>query len=162
MLSQKNIKVATAEHGMEALNIIKEVGIGHFDFIFMDNTMPVMVCMPNPPWSIPSHSFSQTGIECTRRLREMGYYNILIGLTGNTFDEELSEFLSAGADLVLSKPLKHGLFDSLLGLFHRDGVRSRFSINQCLRLDDSPEVDSSKRIFWAPRCIASCDIEYVD
>ena len=45
------------------------------DVIFMDNTMPVM-----------------TGIEATKKLRKIGYENMIIGLTGNRFAHILCQF----------------------------------------------------------------------
>jgi len=87
LLSKRNINITTAEDGEIAVSIVKQHG-SKFDFIFMDNMMPNI-----------------NGIEATRAIRELGYDKVILGLTGNTLDEELVEFEQAGADHVLKKPL---------------------------------------------------------
>lgn len=49
------------------------------DIIFMDNTMPRM-----------------TGIVATKKIRDLGYTFPIIGVTGNSFDEDCNEFMDAG------------------------------------------------------------------
>ena len=66
----------------------------------------------------------KTGIEATKAIREMGYRNLIIGVTGNSMLEELQEFSHSGADLVLVKPLLGRTVDRLIDLFIRLGVRS--------------------------------------
>jgi CheY-like chemotaxis protein len=56
-----------------------------FDVILMDNNMPQM-----------------SGIEATHELRKAGFTGPIIGLTGDSDD---GEFLRAGADCVLIKPV---------------------------------------------------------
>jgi len=38
-------------------------------------------------------------------IRKLGYKGIIIGVTGSCYQEHLDEFLEAGADSVLQKPL---------------------------------------------------------
>jgi hypothetical protein len=54
----------------------------------------------------------------------MGFIHYIIGLTGNTYDDELAAFSNAGADLILLKPLKLNLLDTLLAYFNENGFRS--------------------------------------
>lgn len=59
-----------------------------YSFIFMDNLMPVM-----------------NGCVATSIIRNMGYRNIIAGITGNILDDDIAEFLHAGANIVYKKPL---------------------------------------------------------
>ena len=44
------------------------------------------------------------GTEATRRIRDMGFVGIILGVTGNVLDDDVAEFKSQGADEVLPKP----------------------------------------------------------
>ena len=65
--------------------------------IFIDNTMPRM-----------------TGIEATQRIRRLGFRQLMIGVTGNSMVDELRDFLRAGADLAITKPMRPNVLDLLL------------------------------------------------
>jgi len=39
-------------------------------------------------------------------MRELGYRHTIIGITGNVLDEDVRDYLIAGADMVLAKPIK--------------------------------------------------------
>jgi len=67
----------------------------------------------------------QDGLTATSALRAGGFRNLIIGLTGNALDEEVALFLAAGADLVLSKPLKIDLLQSLVARLPSVGYISR-------------------------------------
>ena len=87
-----------AGDGLECLEAVRiSDNINHFDIIFMDNTMPKM-----------------NGVEATRRLREMKFSNMIVGVTGNSMDEDLLEFSNCGADLVLTKPMTRACLVTLL------------------------------------------------
>ena len=45
-------------------------------------------------------------MEAVRKLREDGYGKLVVGVTGNVLDDDVVEYLAAGADLVLGKPVK--------------------------------------------------------
>ena len=47
-------------------------------------------------------------------MREKGFQNLVVGVTGNVMEDDIAEFLAAGADLVLPKPLKIQTLDRLL------------------------------------------------
>ena len=53
-----------------------------------------------------------------------GYRNLIIGLTGNALDDDVTAFLNSGADLVLAKPLRGHHLDALLAYIARYGFRS--------------------------------------
>jgi len=71
-----------------------------FDAILMDFQMPVM-----------------DGPEATRRIRELGYEGLIIGVTGNTLPVDIEFFMKAGATIVLSKPLSVERLDNVLLTF---------------------------------------------
>jgi CheY-like chemotaxis protein len=60
-----------------------------FDLVLMDNSMPVM-----------------DGMTATRILREAGFHVPIIGVTGNALEEDLKAFLAAGANEILTKPVR--------------------------------------------------------
>ena len=56
----------------------------------------------------------------------MGYKGLMIGLTGNAMDDDVVDFLNAGVDCVVSKPLKSTELDAILWYgkdHHFHGVR---------------------------------------
>ena len=57
-------------------------------------------------------------------LRTMNFRHYIIALTGNSLDDELEEFSNAGADIVLTKPLKMPLLDTLIDFFDSQGFNS--------------------------------------
>ena len=67
--------------------------------ITLDNAMPRM-----------------TGVEAARAMRGAGYGGRVVGLTGNAVQSDRDEFMRAGADVVLTKPVDgRGLSEALLG-----------------------------------------------
>lgn len=83
--------VTEASSGIEALNILGACGnllLHQFQVILMDNCMPGM-----------------SGIETSQRVRELGSDALIIGLTGDVFDEEVKGFIASGANEVMAKPL---------------------------------------------------------
>ena len=63
-LSKRGIDCVLACDGLECVAAVK-ANINHFHVIFMDNIMPNM-----------------TGVQASVKLRELGYENIILGLTG--------------------------------------------------------------------------------
>ena len=89
LLSKRGISCDQAENGLEGLKIVDLHPINYYHLVFMDNLMPVM-----------------NGLEATKALRDRGFTGVIIGLTGNAMNEDIEEFESHGADMVLPKPLK--------------------------------------------------------
>lgn len=85
-------EVYEASNGVEAIDCVRsQKMIQHtIDVIFMDSIMPVM-----------------GGLETCRLLRseEIRYNGKIIGVTGNVLGGAVTEFIKAGADIVLPKPL---------------------------------------------------------
>ena len=57
-------------------------------------------------------------------IRQGGFRHLIIGVTGNSLEEELDEFITAGADLVIVKPLKNQSLEMLLGFLQTNGFDS--------------------------------------
>lgn len=106
LLKKKQIKCETAENGQIALDKVL-VDLDRFKLIVLDNLMPVM-----------------TGLEAAKKLREAGYGYIIVGLTGNILEDDIAEFIAAGADIVLSKPLQVDVLDRILKTIEAQGCRS--------------------------------------
>ena len=70
---------------------------GHlpYDVIMMDFVMPRM-----------------NGPDCVRELRRLGYEGLIVGVTGNSMQEDINTFLEAGVNRVMVKPLDINLFVS--------------------------------------------------
>lgn len=106
LLKKKGVQtIYFAEDGVQALDMALS-GSSDFDIIFMDNTMPNM-----------------SGKDATLELRRAGFSSIVIGVTGNSMEDELDDFLKAGADMVFTKPLVSSALDALLRYFVHHGVK---------------------------------------
>lgn len=68
-------------------------------------------------------------------------------------DDELRAFLDAGADLVLTKPMKPWMLDQLLIFFATHGVLSRAHEQECLWLDETAAQrgDTTAAVRWGRR-----------
>ena len=75
-----------------------------FDVVLMDQYMPNM-----------------NGPTATRAIRERGYRGLIIGLTGDTLEEDSEYFRSHGLDAVLSKPLNIDELKAAIGEFYGSG-----------------------------------------
>ena len=95
------------EDGKKAVDYIKQHA-EKINIIFMDNIMPVM-----------------TGIECTAYCRNEGNYGgLIIGVTGNTLGEEVTDFMNSGADIILGKPVNVKQLDAILNHIKAHGKYS--------------------------------------
>ncbi|THG98478.1 hypothetical protein EW026_g3717 [Hermanssonia centrifuga] len=125
MLTRFGCKVSTAENGDIAMELIlgthvrmtpssEETGSGglsveagstpgvdeyKYSVIFLDNQMPVM-----------------SGLDVVSRLREMGRSDFVVGVTGNALLADQQEYLEAGADHVLTKPVFEKSLKAMLTL----------------------------------------------
>ncbi|KAK7396472.1 hypothetical protein VNO78_17506 [Psophocarpus tetragonolobus] len=86
ILNSVGVKIEVAKNGEEAVEIHR---LGQsFDLILMDRDMPVM-----------------NGIEATKTLRSMGIHNIIAGVSTRSVEAQIREFMEAGLDEYLEKPL---------------------------------------------------------
>jgi CheY-like chemotaxis protein/two-component sensor histidine kinase len=106
LLAAKGLCGDAAKDGQEAVDIILK-DLEYYKLIFIDNDMPVM-----------------NGIEATRALRIAGYRYLIVAVTGTVMEEDINEFLAAGADLVFSKPCKLSLLEVLLNFIELHGSLS--------------------------------------
>jgi len=105
LVKDKCSLIVQAENGLEATQRLKEAmeqtaaaataaapTSGNmsdvFDAVLMDYVMPVM-----------------EGPEAARRMRELGYTGLIVGITGNVLLADKDWFVKQGADLVLTKPV---------------------------------------------------------
>ena len=88
--------ILTAANGAEAVDLVKKycedgskAEDSPIDIIFMDNVMPIL-----------------NGLDATRSLRQLGYTNPIVGITGNSLPEQIKEFIDYGATTVVKKPVE--------------------------------------------------------
>ena len=60
-----------------------------------------------------------------RKLREENYEKLVVGVTGNILDDDVLEYLRAGADMVIGKPVKIVLLKKVLDYVKEHGQFSR-------------------------------------
>lgn len=72
-------------------------------------------------------------------MRKLGYANLIVGVTGNVLDDDVEEYLLAGADIVLSKPMKMHAIDLILNHVAERGYKSRPGMVL---------VERSGRLYW--------------
>ncbi|KAH9939060.1 uncharacterized protein BXZ73DRAFT_44250 [Epithele typhae] len=132
MLTRLGCRVTTAENGEVALELIltgttthatpssEDTGSGglsldgaladsvasvagpggaRFAVVFLDNQMPVM-----------------SGLEAVTKLRELGRGDFVVGVTGNALLADQQEYLEAGVDHVLTKPVLEKSLRSMLAM----------------------------------------------
>lgn len=122
MLTRLGCKVYTAENGELALDLIlgtgtrptpssEDTGSGglcldslpqdedRFAVIFLDNQMPVL-----------------SGLEAVARLRNMGRRDFVVGVTGNALLTDQQDYLDAGVDHVLTKPVYEKSLKTMLAI----------------------------------------------
>ena len=58
-------------------------------------------------------------------MRESGYKNLVVGVTGNVLDDDVVEFQEAGVDFVLAKPVRMNLLTTILSHVKNEGSLSR-------------------------------------
>lgn len=120
LISDRGIHVDMVEDGQKAVDFMKEHG-SKINIIFMDNMMPVM-----------------TGIESTAACRkeDVAYGGLVIGVTGNTLGEEVINFLDAGADIILGKPVNVTQLEAIITHIRKYGKFSPKSKVHDSRYDD--------------------------
>ena len=87
-------------------------------------------------------------MDATRILRSHGYDNLIIALTGNVMDDDVTEFLQAGADAILAKPINTEQLDQIISYVMKNGccsvinrgIRLSFHENNVLVTEFGPKV----------------------
>lgn len=106
LLEYESVDAQLVSDGLQAVLAVEE-NLEAFDFIMMDNMMPVM-----------------SGVEAVDCIRKLGYTKWIIGVSGNALEDDIELFLSAGVDLVLAKPLTDMHVRKLVRYIRRHGSRS--------------------------------------
>ncbi|WRT66117.1 uncharacterized protein IL334_003070 [Kwoniella shivajii] len=93
MLTRLGHQVSTAENGKIAFDMIRDsfeqkANAPRYDCVFLDNQMPLM-----------------SGVEVAREVRDIGCPIFIVGCTGNALREDQEEYISAGADSIIPKPI---------------------------------------------------------
>ncbi|KAE9405360.1 hypothetical protein BT96DRAFT_916091 [Gymnopus androsaceus JB14] len=120
MLERLGCVVLTAENGELALKLLLQDSDGEsshscsnsehptlfdsrarlkFNIIFLDNQMPVL-----------------SGLKAVAKLRDLGRQDFVVGVTGNALVSDQKEYLEAGVDHVLTKPVLERSLRSMLQL----------------------------------------------
>ena len=71
-----------------------------FVCVLMDNHMPLL-----------------SGVEATRAIRALGFSMPIVGVTGNAMEEDKDEFIQAGAQHVLTKPVNVAKMKAMLAAY---------------------------------------------
>eukprot|EP01042_Synura_sphagnicola_P004753 gene4753-6042_t len=88
LLSRRKVRSEMAEDGADVVDMARVGSLTKLKLVLMDNQMPRM-----------------TGVQAVKRLREMGFKHLVIGLTASALSDDVEAYVDAGADFVLSKPL---------------------------------------------------------
>ena len=94
-------QIFEAENGLEALELVTKHHLDNDDlhFVITDNQMPVM-----------------DGVTSVKMMRELGYKNTIVMITGNSVGEERTLMLKCGVDHVLLKPIRKDEMFNILKL----------------------------------------------
>ena len=106
-LGSMGFLVVTANDGLDALEAIK---VHPIDIVLSDVNMPKL-----------------DGYGLTKRLRELGYYLPVIGVTANALAEQKQLCLEAGMDNCLSKPVTLEQLRKTLGYYSQQVRRKRLT-----------------------------------
>lgn len=130
LLQKKGVENSSASNGDVAVSMVLQ-DMHRFKLILMDNLMPVL-----------------TGREATQRLRANGYPYLIIGVTGNVLADDINEYLAAGADMVLGKPVKMPIFNKVLDHIGKNGPKSIPN----MQLVESSSTRSP--LVWLPKTVS--------
>ncbi|KAF9653820.1 hypothetical protein BDM02DRAFT_3215706 [Thelephora ganbajun] len=95
---------------------------GKFAVTFLDNQMPIM-----------------SGVEMVRKLRMLGREDLIVGVTGNALLPDQEEYLEAGADHVLTKPVRE---ENLRGMLSVADERRKTRAKNSCQSPPQPELSS--------------------
>ncbi len=93
------LRLDEAQDGQEAVEKVEALlpGGDSYDAILMDYQMPRM-----------------NGVEAIRRIRDLGFSGLVLGLTGNALKSDIDTMEEAGANGVLTKPVDMEMLKSQL------------------------------------------------
>jgi len=88
VLANGGYECTQADNGSCAVELVGQ-GLTRFQLVLMDFEMPIM-----------------NGPNAAEAMRKAGYTGLLIGITGNIMASDRTEFITAGANHVLNKPIR--------------------------------------------------------
>lgn len=94
LLEKMKLEYDVAADGIEAVELALSK---HYDLVLMDIQMPKL-----------------DGIGAVRQLREQGYQQPVIAMSANNMEEEVSEYLKAGCNKSIGKPIDRHVFKKLM------------------------------------------------
>lgn len=99
-----NLEIVQANDGTVALDHMRVAQLSGrpFNVVFMDNIMSTM-----------------HGTEAAQLMRQEGFTGLIIGVTGNVLEVDVKEYLKAGADRVLPKPVDSKAITEVLQKLHQ-------------------------------------------
>jgi len=133
LLTPYKISVETLQSGIEAIEKIKAGE--KYDIIFMDHLMPDM-----------------DGIVTTKIIRDIGYNNPIVALTGSTTKKQSELFMSNGFSCFISKPIDIECFDACLRRFIPEGLPN---LEELLAQAKEEEEDELRKTSYAFRLAES-------
>ncbi|MBN3491909.1 response regulator [Vibrio neptunius] len=108
MFKRIGVSMDIAENGLRALEMVEQY---HYDLIFMDISMPEM-----------------DGMETCKNIRSMADEKVrhipIIALTAHSLSGDKEQFLDAGMDDYLSKPIRLSQLIEKINLFLSDGAKN--------------------------------------
>ena len=81
-------------------------------------------------------------MEATKQLRAMGFKRLIVGVTGNVLEDDVAEYLAAGADLIFPKPIRVPTLHLLLQFIQENGTES---------CPDMQLVEHRNKLHWVPK-----------
>lgn len=104
LMKAKGHECIEAEDGLDAIAKFEAFPPNDScDCILMDNQMP-----------------NCTGPEAARKIRELGFNGLIVGISGNVLPEDVHDFIEAGANAVLPKPLNLTELEEVWSDFHNN------------------------------------------
>ncbi|RDX63127.1 Two-component response regulator ARR22, partial [Mucuna pruriens] len=103
MLNKVGVKNEAVKNGKEAVEIHRSGQ--RFDLVLMDWDMPVM-----------------NGIEATKTLRSMGINSVIVGVSTHSTRAHIQEFMEAGVDDYLEKPLTSDKLTSIIHMINEQNT----------------------------------------
>jgi CheY-like chemotaxis protein len=133
LLQRQGLVCDEAENGAVAVEMVRKSMRGcllgtpdaaGYNIVFMDCNMPVM-----------------DGLAAARIIRTQLHFGaIVVGCTGNANEHEVEEFLEAGADFVMPKPMRYDQLQRLLE--YAESVDFTSIPNTQLQLTDAPRLST--------------------
>jgi CheY-like chemotaxis protein/HPt (histidine-containing phosphotransfer) domain-containing protein len=129
LLELCKINADTAMSGEEA---IKKVKKSQYDIIFMDHMMPVM-----------------DGVEAAKIIRDLGIKTPIIALTANAVSGAKEEYLAAGMDDLLTKPIKKSLLNKMLETWLPADKVTKMTAQAAFGESAAEPIPESHAEFWS-------------